>query len=37
MQLEFERAKVPLTTADPGQSHAGDQENLILTAEKATD
>ena len=32
MQLESERAKVSLTTAGPGQSHAGDQENSILTA-----
>ena len=37
MQLESERAKVPLTTAGPGQSHSGDQENSILTAQKATD
>ena len=37
MQLESERAKVPLTTAGPGQGHAGDQENSILTAQKATD
>ena len=37
MQLESERAKVPLTTAGPGQSHAGEQENSILTAQKATD
>ena len=37
MQLESERVKVPLTTASPGQSHAGDQENAILTAQKATD
>ena len=37
MQLESERAKVPLTIAGPGQSHAGDQENSILTAQKTTD
>ena len=37
MQLESERAKVSLTTAGPGQSHAGPQENLILTAQKAAD
>ena len=30
MQLESERAKVPLTAVGPGHSHAGDQENLIL-------
>ena len=37
MQLESERAKVPLTTAGPGQSHSEDQENSILTAQKVTD
>ena len=37
MQLESERVKVPLTTVGPGQSHAGDQENAILTAQKVTD
>ena len=37
MQLESERAKVPLTIAGPGQSYAGDQENSILTAQKTTD
>ena len=37
MQLESERAKVPFNTAGPGQRHAGDQENSILTAQKATD
>ena len=37
MQLEFERAKVPLTAAGPRQSHAGDQENSIFTAQKAID
>ena len=37
MQLESERAKISLTTAGSGQSHAGDQENSILTAQKATD
>ena len=37
MQLESERAKVSLTTVGPGKSHAGHQENLILTAQKATD
>ena len=37
MQLESERVKVPLTTAGPGQSHAGDQENAILTTQKVTD
>ena len=37
MQLESERTKVPLTTAGPGQSHAGNQGNSILTAQKTTD
>ena len=37
MQLESERAKFPFTTVGPGQNHAGDQKNSILTAQKATD
>ena len=37
MRLVSERVKVPLTTTGPGQSHAGDQENLLLTAQKAID
>ena len=37
MQLESEGAKVSLTAAGPEQSHAGDQENWILTAQKAID
>ena len=35
MQVRFEESNIPLSTARPGQSHAGgDQENLIFAAQK---
>ena len=37
MQLCSEGAKVPFPAAGPGQSHAGGQENSILTSEKVID
>ena len=34
MQLESEGAKVPLTTAGPGQSHAGGPEKFDFNCSK---